>query len=113
MNAKRTYTLSEAGELEDRTDWQALRDLTDAEIEAAMRDDPDWADLLDVDWSKAKVVYPASGTSPEVPASASRVTVELDPEMEAFLGGRTADPQARIRCILRHYMQHAQRKRVG
>lgn len=113
MNAKRTYTLSEALELEDRTDWQALRRLTDAEIEAAMRDDPDWADLLEVDWSKAEVMYPGSGTPPAAPASASRVTVELDPELEAFLGGRKADLQARIRGILRHYMHHAQRKRSG
>ena len=46
--------------------WQVQRfspnslggSITDEEIEAQMRDDPDWADLMDVDWSNAAIVYP-------------------------------------------------------
>lgn len=32
--------------------------MTDEEIEAAMRDDPDWKDHIDEDWSKAELVIP-------------------------------------------------------
>ena len=39
------------------TDWARVDALTDEEIEAAVRDDPDAAPL-DLDWSRAEVVIP-------------------------------------------------------
>jgi hypothetical protein len=44
---------------EDRTDWARVDALTDEDIERPMRDDPDWADLIDIDWSKAELVIPS------------------------------------------------------
>ena len=35
-----------------KTDFARVDAMTDEEIETAMRDDPDWADLMDIDWSK-------------------------------------------------------------
>ena len=40
------------------TDWARVAAMTDEDIMAAMRDDPDWAEFMDVDWSKATIVYP-------------------------------------------------------
>jgi hypothetical protein len=40
----------------DRTDWARVDAMTDEEIEAAMRDDPDWKDHVDDDWSGAQLV---------------------------------------------------------
>jgi len=41
-----------------RTDWARGDAMTDEDIERAMRDDPDWQDLMDIDWSKAVMVSP-------------------------------------------------------
>lgn len=40
------------------TDWDRVNALTDEDIERAMRDDPDWAGLIDFDWSDAQMVFP-------------------------------------------------------
>lgn len=44
----------------DRTDWERLQQMTDADIEAAVRDDPD-AVLLDEEWLRAAQVVPPHG----------------------------------------------------
>ena len=57
-----TTTLEEALERikrgESKTDWARVDAMTDEEIEAQMRDDPDWSDFMDIDWSNAAIVYP-------------------------------------------------------
>ena len=40
------------------TDHARVDAMTDEDIERAMRDDPDWADLIDMDWSTAEIVEP-------------------------------------------------------
>ena len=45
------------GSLERRksqTDWARVDALTDDEIDAAARSDPDWDGLLDIDWSQVE-----------------------------------------------------------
>src|SRR5712691_11202459 len=39
-----------------KTDWAKVAKLTDEEIEAAMANDPAWADYNDTDWSEAVLV---------------------------------------------------------
>lgn len=34
------------------------RNMTDAQIDAAVASDPDWAEFEPIDWSKAEVVVP-------------------------------------------------------
>ncbi|MGE6741699.1 hypothetical protein ACQKGC_15605 [Allorhizobium pseudoryzae] len=41
-----------------KSDWARVDALTDEEIVASMRDDPDWQDLIDIDWSEATWVEP-------------------------------------------------------
>lgn len=92
----RVYSEEELDQLEDRTDWEALRQKTDEEIEQAVREDPD-AVLLDKDWfEKAKLVVPSS--------EKERITIRLDKQIvEHFKeGGRGY--QSRINDVLRAYV---------
>ena len=50
-------TVSRNDQTKGKTDWARVDALTDAEIAAAVRDDPD-AVPLDLDWSKAVLVTP-------------------------------------------------------
>src|SRR6185437_12329341 len=95
-----SYTLHEIREKlargESKSDWDRVDAMTDDEIEAQMRDDPDWADFMDIDWSKATIVYP-------VPKNA--ISIRLDKEVIDFFKAQGRGYQTRINAVLRHYMQ--------
>ena len=78
-----------------RTNIERLETITDDEIEAQMRDDPDWADFTDVDWSKATIV---------VPVSKSALSIRLDQDVLDFFKATGKGYQTRINAVLRHYM---------
>ena len=80
-----------------RTDWARVDKLTDEEITAAMRDDPDWADLMDIDWSKAELVHPARKKP---------VSIRLDEDIIAYFKKTGRGYQTRINTVLRSYMEH-------
>ncbi|GAB5505142.1 MAG: BrnA antitoxin family protein [Rhizobiaceae bacterium] len=81
---------------ESRSDWARVDAMTDEEIEAQMRDDPDWADFMDIDWSKATVVYPAEKKA---------VSIRLDSDVLNFFKAEGKGYQTRINAVLRSYMQ--------
>ena len=87
-----------------RTNLDRLDTITDQEIEAQMRDDPDWADFMDIDWSKATIVYP-------VPKDA--ISIRLDKDVINFFKAQGKGYQTRINAVLRHYMQEVRRKKAG
>ena len=59
-----------------QTDWQRVDKLTDAEIEAAIRDDPDGAPICDEAWfDKAELV---------IPAHLKRLWVQIDEDLLEF-----------------------------
>lgn len=91
---------------EGRTNLDRLQNITDEEIEAQMRDDPDWADFMDIDWSKATVVYP-------VPKNA--ISIRLDKDVIDFFKATGKGYQTRINAVLRHYMLETQKndKKAG
>ena len=95
-----TYSADEIRRLvregKGRTNLKRLESITDAEIEAQMRDDPDWEDFRDVDWSKATIVIP-------VPKNA--VSIRLDGDVLDFFKAQGKGYQTRINAVLRHYMQ--------
>lgn len=78
-----------------QTDWARVDAMTDEDILANMRDDPDWADFIDVDWSKAKIVVPAPKTS---------ISIRLDADIVDFFKATGKGYQTRINAVLRHYM---------
>ncbi len=85
-----------------QTDWARVDALTDEEIEAAMRDDPDWADFMDIDWSKARVVYPVQKQA---------ISIRLDKDIVEFFKSGGAGYQGRINAVLRHFV--SEQKRTG
>ena len=81
----------------DRTNWEKVDSLTDEDIEAAIRDDPAAAPILDDNWFKtARVVLPP-GKAP--------ISIRIDrDELEWFRASR--EPyQTRINAVLRAYME--------
>ncbi len=104
MSDERIVKRSIADSDDGQTDWEALDALTDDEIEAAVRDDPDAAPLLTSAWlAKAKVVEPAGK---------AMVTLRVDRDVLEFFraGGRRY--QTRMNAVLRAYMEHEQARRA-
>jgi uncharacterized protein (DUF4415 family) len=83
-----------------RTNVERLESITDEEIEAQMRDDPDWAEFMDIDWSKATLVIPV----PKDP-----ISIRLDKDVLDFFKASGKGYQTRINAVLRHYMQEKQK----
>jgi uncharacterized protein (DUF4415 family) len=81
---------------ESKSDWTRVDAMTDADIVAAMRDDPDWADLIDVDWSNATMVYPR-------PKHA--ISIRLDKDIVDFFKATGKGYQTRINAVLRYYVE--------
>ena len=78
-----------------QTDFERLRTITDEEIEAAVRDDPDAAPL-DIDWSKAEMVIPPK----KVP-----ISIRVDEDVLQHFRAAGAGYQRRMNAVLRAYME--------
>ncbi len=89
---------------EDRTDWDRVAAQTDEDILAAMRDDPDWAEFMNIDWSKATIVFP-------LPKKA--VSIRLDEDVIDFFKQSGKGYQTRINAVLRHFMSEQKNKKNG
>jgi len=89
MNVKSTKTAS-AGRRE------AGKKISDAEIEAAVAADPDWAEFEPIDWSKAEVVTPPKKQA---------ISIRLDQDLIDYFKAQGPGYQRRINAVLRSYMQ--------
>lgn len=78
-----------------KTDWAAVDALTDEEIEAAVRNDPD-AVPLDFDWSDAVLV---------VPSKKKAISIRIDEDVLDYFKKQGAGYQRRMNAVLRSYMQ--------
>jgi uncharacterized protein (DUF4415 family) len=83
-----------------RTDWARVDALTDEQIEAAVRNDPD-AVPLDVDWSDAVLV---------IPPKKKAISIRVDEDVLDYFKQEGAGYQRRMNAVLRSYMQQ---KRKG
>ncbi len=101
-----TFIIEHAdGQLErtkSKTDWARVDALSDAEIEASIADDPDWAEFRDFDWSEATVV---------VPPKKKAISIRLDEDVLDFFRADGSGYQRRMNAVLRSYMQDLKRKR--
>lgn len=80
-----------------RTDWARVDALTDADIEAAIRDDPDAAPILDAEWF--------AGATLVLPERKEQISIRLDRDvLEHFR--KFPRYQTRINAILRAAMEH-------
>lgn len=100
------YTAKEIEEMiargEDKTDWARVDAMTDEDIERAMRDDPDWQDFMDIDWSKAVMVMPQKKKA---------VSIRLDEDIIDFFQQSGKGYQTRINAVLRHFVTEQKRSK--
>jgi uncharacterized protein (DUF4415 family) len=100
------YTIEEIEAMiargEDKTDWARVDAMTDEDIERAMRDDPDWKDFMDIDWSKAKMV---------IPDKKKAISIRLDPDIIDFFQATGKGYQTRINAVLRHFVDEQKRSK--
>jgi uncharacterized protein (DUF4415 family) len=80
-----------------KTDWARVDALTDADIEAAIADDPDWAEFKDIDWCDAVLIVPAKKTA---------ISIRVDEDVLTFFKKDGEGYQRRINAVLRSYMEH-------
>lgn len=83
-----------------KTDRARVDALTDEDIERAMRDDPDWKDLMDIDWSKAEIV---------IPQKKKAISIRLDEDIVDFFQASGKGYQTRINAVLRHFITEQKR----
>ena len=83
-----------------RTDHTRLDRMTDADIEAAVKDDPDAAPLLDQDWFND-----ADLTLPE-PKQA--VSIRIDADVLRWYRAQGPGYQSRMNAVLRQYAKSRQ-----
>jgi uncharacterized protein (DUF4415 family) len=82
---------------ERKIDWTAFDAITDGEIAAAIRDDPDAAPELDADWFASATLV--------MPKPKEQISIRLDRDvLEHFR--RYPRYQTRINAILRAAMEH-------
>lgn len=82
--------------IKGKTDWAVVDALTDEEIDAAIANDPDWADFKDVDWSDGVVVMPSKKRA---------ISIRVDEEVLAFFKRGGHGYQGRMNAVLRSYMR--------
>ncbi len=77
--------------LEDLTDWDALRAMTDEDIECAAASDPDAPLMTDEEWANARVVWP-EGKEP--------ISIFVDSDIVQWFGNRGIDYRSENQCRL-------------
>lgn len=91
-------------QIESRTDWERLQELSDEEIEAAVAEDPDMM-LLDEEWfQKAQFIVPT--------AEKKRITIRLDEDIIEYFKREGKGYQSRINAVLKAYVLAQQMKNV-
>jgi len=94
------YTEKELEELVekngDRSDWKRAASMTDAQIEAAVADDPDEAGMV-MDWANATV---------ELPQPKAKLNMRVDRDVLEYFRKTGKGYQSRINAVLRSYIDH-------
>jgi len=93
---------SSAGAERCQTNWAHVDALTDGQIEAAIRDDPDAAPILDENWFASATLI--------MPKPKEQISIRLDCDvLEHFR--QYPRYQTRINAILRAAMEHEKKSR--
>jgi uncharacterized protein (DUF4415 family) len=99
MKAERIIRRKWGERRKGKTDWAAVDALTDAEIEAAVRNDPD-AVPLDFDWSDAVVI---------IPPKKKAISIRVDEDVLNYFKHEGAGYQRRMNAVLRSYVEQKRR----
>jgi uncharacterized protein (DUF4415 family) len=89
---------------EGRTDWDRVRAMSDAEIEAAAASDSDAAALDEAFWRTARVTFPPA-------APKKHIGLRIDEDVLAWFRAQGPGYQTRMNAVLRAYVET--RKREG
>lgn len=84
-----------------QTDWTRLGTVTDAEIEASIVNDPEWAEFKDIDWSDTVVVLSTRKKA---------ISIRIDEDVLDFFKKDGEGYQRRMNAVLRSYMQQKSNK---
>jgi uncharacterized protein (DUF4415 family) len=104
---ERMVSYSLEGLPKGQSDWERVDRLTDEEIEAATRDDPDAAPISDEQWfERAELV---------IPADLKHRWVQIDEDLMAWFRQQGRDWPAKINAALREYVEGRRkgRRRAG
>jgi uncharacterized protein (DUF4415 family) len=96
-----TIVSRDAPRRKGKTDWERIRNLTDEEIEASIKNDPDWSD--DWNWSEAVLV---------IPPKKKPISIRVDEDVLAFFKNDGAGYQRHMNAVLRSYMEQKRKKRA-
>ena len=80
--------------MQDGTDWQRLDALSDEQIDAEIKDDPDAVPALDEEWFRQ--------------ARKQAISLRIDPDVLEWFKRGGAGYQTRINAVLRAYMESHQ-----
>ena len=90
--------------LKDQTNWERLDALTEEDIVAAMRSDPDWADLIDLELDLDKIQWTRTGAK-------TPVSLRLDSDVVDFFKEQGPGYQTRMNDVLRAYVEQTRQKK--
>ena len=93
-----------SGKRKDRTDWERVRNMTDEEIEANARSDPDTILLEDCDMSTMRIMMPEPKKS---------ISLRVDPDVLTFYKSFGKGYQTRMNAVLRAFMEAQLRIQSG
>jgi uncharacterized protein (DUF4415 family) len=100
MNEEHITRRSVQDRRKGKTDLDRLRRLTDAQIDEAIKRDPD-SDPANFDWSNVKLV---------MPRKKGAISIRLDEDVLTFFKSLGAGYQTRINAVLRHFMEQTRAK---
>jgi uncharacterized protein (DUF4415 family) len=104
-----SYTVEELDEMrargDSRTDWARVDAMTEAELEAAIASDPDWADIPRDWYEHATPCYPEG--------SKAQIRLRIDPDLLAWFKRQGPGYQARINAALRAFVEAHERKQTS
>lgn len=90
--------------LKDQTNWERLDALTEEDIVAAMRSDPDWADMVDLELDLDKITWTRTGAK-------TPVSLRLDSDVVDFFKAQGPGYQTRMNDVLRAYVEQTRQKK--
>lgn len=100
LNDENITIVSRDSPSQGKTDWEKLRNLTDEEIDAQIKDDPDWSD--DWNWGEAVLV---------MPPKKKPISIRVDEDVLDFFKNEGGQYQRRINAVLRSYMEQKKTKK--
>ena len=101
MSERRITRRSATDLRKGKTDLERVRRLSDEDIDAAIKRDPD-LDPANFDWSKAVLVTPRRKEA---------ISIRLDDDVLSYFKSLGVGYQTRINAVLRHFMEQSRAKR--